>query len=283
MKKTLFISFLILITFWQVQPLAQDSPDELTLMSFNIRMDTDADGADAWSLRKPLTLQVIQKYKPDILGMQEVLYRQLTWLHEKLPEYSFVGVGRDDGKAAGEYSPIFYNSSELIVINSGTFWLSTTPEVIGSKDWDAAITRICTWAIFEIKSTGQKFAVFNTHFDHRGKEARLQSAKVILSKAEKLAPDLPTILMGDFNATPDSPPIQAITNSGFSSGAERLHGPDWTFHGFTGTGTSGNIIDFIFHDSRWSIMSYIHCDDHAGERWPSDHLPVLATIKTGNF
>src|SRR6186713_989688 len=145
---------------------------ELNVMTFNIRYNTKNDSLNAWPYRKDNAASQIKFHNVHILGVQEALYEQVIDLSQSLSQYKYVGVGRDDGIIKGEYSAIFYDTAKLILLGSSTFWLSLTPDIPGSKSWDAAITRIVTWAKFTDKRRNRTFFVFNTHFDHIGKEAR---------------------------------------------------------------------------------------------------------------
>lgn len=254
--------------------------DVLRFMSFNIRMDTARDAENAWPHRTVLVKSLIDYHHPQLIGMQEVLHGQLQYLSRNLEGYRHIGVGRDDGAQAGEYSPVFYQTSTLELIDSGTFWLSLTPDKPGSKDWDSSLPRICTWGKFRHLKTGEVFCVFNTHYDHRGEEARLRSSRVILNRIKNIAGSLPVVILGDFNARQDSPPVSELLAAGYRFGwrdtGHGYAGPGFTFHGFDGRGEEGNVIDHIFFDTRWVCLAYQHIDDHWGDRWPSDHLPVVA-------
>ena len=151
----------------------------VTVMSYNIRLDTEADGINQWKNRTDKVATLLKKYNPDLLGVQEAMHNQMMDLQKELPDYAFVGVGRDDGKEKGEYSAIFYKKDKFEMLKQNTFWLSETPEVPGSKSWDAAITRVVTFAVLKDKSSGKSFIYSNTHFDHVGREARKQSATLI--------------------------------------------------------------------------------------------------------
>ena len=158
---------------------------DLKLMSYNIRLDVKSDGENWWEVRKDKVAGLINYYEPDFVGLQEVLHRQLVYLKDSLQGYDYIGVGRDDGKEAGEYSCIFYKKDLYTLVEQSTFWLSPTPDQ-PSKGWDAALNRVCTYGFFKSKKTKEIFWVFNTHFDHMGKQARLESAKLIVQKiAEK--------------------------------------------------------------------------------------------------
>ena len=167
----------------------QTNAQEIKLITYNIRLNTQADDVNAWPLRKEKFGNLLNQYNANIWCFQEVLHKQLIDLKAMLPEYSYIGVGRDDGKESGEYSPIFYKNSLYQLVSSGTFWLSPTPNVVASKGWDAAITRICSWAQLEDKTTHKVFFVFNTHFDHIGKKARKESAKLIFATMNELTND----------------------------------------------------------------------------------------------
>jgi endonuclease/exonuclease/phosphatase family metal-dependent hydrolase len=183
-------------------------------MTFNIRLDTPVDSMNNWKYRRENAARMIRFYDADLLGTQEVLHNQLQDLLALLPEYGFAGVGRKDGKYEGEYSALFYRKSRFELLKTGNFWLSQTPEVPGSMGWDAACERMVTWGIFKDRETGKKFAAFNTHFDHKGKLARLNSALLLKERTGQIAGNLPVILTGDFNTTEGSEPIQALLEGG---------------------------------------------------------------------
>ena len=183
---------------------------EINVMSYNIRYASPNDGPNLWQKRKDEMINILRKIKPNIIGLQEVVHSQLIDIKEGMNEYSFIGVGREDGKTKGEYSPIFYSNKELKLLESNTFWLSETPDQI-SVGWDAALERVCTYArFFQIKS-GKEFWVFNTHFDHIGNLARSNSVKLILSKIKYLnTAEIPIIITGDFNLEPQKQPIKIL-------------------------------------------------------------------------
>lgn len=253
------------------------------VMSYNIRLDTQADGVNQWKNRPGKVINLIKKYNPDLFGVQEAMHNQMQDLQNGLAEYSYVGVGRDDGKEKGEYSAIFYKKEKFEVLSQKTFWLSETPEVPGSKSWDAAITRVVTYAVFKDKATGKKFLYANTHFDHIGKEARKNSAELIKTYIAGFiagAGKLPAIVSGDFNSQPTEAPYLTITNGkGFllfdSRPADNLTG---TFCGFELDKMECKTIDYIFHSEGWKASGYQVIQDNDGRYYPSDHLPVLVTL-----
>lgn len=256
----------------------------ITVMSYNIRLDTESDGINQWKNRITNVGNLIKKYNPDLLGVQEALPNQVRDLKKILPEYDFVGVGREDGKEKGEYSAIYFKKNQFEVTDQGTFWLSTTPQVPGSKSWDAAITRIVTWALIKEKSSGKEFFYANTHFDHVGKEAREQSAHIIKSYITGfqygIGRELPVMITGDFNSEPTEPAYKTMINGNEvklvdSRPADNKTG---TYCGFEVNKIECRTIDFIFHSTHWRASGYQVIQDHDGKFYPSDHLPVLATL-----
>lgn len=254
---------------------------EFQAMSYNIKYDNVKDTVNNWNDRKQAMVKLINHYAPSFIGMQEVLHHQLTYLDEQLPAHNYIGVGRDDGKQKGEYSPIFYDTTTFDVLSSNTFWLSNTPEQV-SVGWDASMERICTYGLFEHKASKQKVMVFNTHFDHIGEEARANSARLIAKIiAEQMEDNMGLVLMGDLNLTPETAPIQYLLQL-FSDGqavtSKSFYGPTGTFSGFDATRNLDSRIDYIFTDGL-KVESYIHIDDRMeNNKHISDHLPVLAKL-----
>ena len=252
--------------------------NELTVLSYNIRYDNPNDGENQWKYRKERVANYIKEIRPDIIGMQEVLDPQLVFLDVSLTEFSYVGVGREDGKTKGEYSPILYNSNRLTLLQTDTFWLSETPKVI-SVGWDAALERICTYAQFKHKETGQKFWVFNTHFDHIGELARIQSAKLIHQKIKMLnMNNFPVIITGDFNLTPDTAPIKIFQNAYVDVMQKTPTNANnyGTFTGFDKLSNGEERIDYIFQKGLKTLKStHIWLKTTSGG-WASDHHPVQA-------
>lgn len=258
----------------------------IKVMSYNIRLDTESDGVNQWKNRTDKVYNLIKNDNPDLLGVQEAMHNQMMDLKNNLTGYDFVGVGRDDGKEKGEYSAIFYKKDKFEVLKQKTFWLSETPEVPGSKSWDAAITRVVTFAILKDRATGKTFAYFNTHFDHIGKEARKNSAKLIktyiagLITNGSLKKKTPILVSGDFNSEPTDEPYQTMINGSDiklfdSRPAEDLTG---TFCGFEVNSIKCKTIDYVFHSTHWKTTSYQVIQTHDGKYYPSDHLPVIATL-----
>lgn len=266
----------ILIMCWVSVATAQP----VKVMSYNIRYDNPADGENAWPYRVSKVAEVIQKYGPDLIGMQEALHHQLEDLLRILPDYSYVGVGRDDGKTKGEYCAILYKHARFGLLNHATFWLSETPEVPGSKSWDAAITRIATWARVYDKSANQEFFILNTHFDHIGKIARAESAQLIRTRFMELAQSKPAIITGDFNCTADETAYQNLVAAGERAWFDSTQGmPIGTFCGFEVNAMECVPIDYIFHTDEWKTLHYQVISDNNGKHYPSDHLPVLVELE----
>ncbi|MEG1543694.1 MAG: endonuclease/exonuclease/phosphatase family protein [Tannerellaceae bacterium] len=285
MKKFLFCLVAALM-FVQVL-FAQDKSAQMNVMSYNIRMDNPNDGENQWKFRKDLAANVILFYNVDVFGAQEVLHNQLTDLLERLPAYDYVGVGREDGKTKGEYSPIFYKKDCFSVMSSGTFWLSEDMNAVGKKGWDAACERVATWAILREKASNKEFFILNTHLDHMGTVARHEGALLVLDQTQKLGGNHPVIVMGDFNATPDDDPIRVLTNPNdprsltHSRTVSPLrYGPEWTFHDFGRIpAEKRSWIDYIFVKGDIRVLRHGVLTETLNQLYPSDHCPVISTLE----
>ncbi|MEI6750333.1 MAG: endonuclease/exonuclease/phosphatase family protein [Bacteroidota bacterium] len=268
-------------------PITTSAQTDFNVMSFNIRYNNKADSSNAWEYRKDKVSSQIKFYDIDILGIQEGLIDQVNDLKRVMISHEFVGAGRDDGKERGEFSGLFINSAKFKVISSGTFWLSLTPEVIGSKSWDAAITRVCTWALLRDKAGKQKFYVFNTHLDHLGSVSRVESIKLILSKIDEMAKNYPVILIGDMNSSFDEEPIKTITSHTnkvplFNStelSAEGHYGPSGTFNNFKAHEINDKAIDFIFVTKDFKVLKHATISESWEGHFSSDHFPVFAKLR----
>lgn len=251
----------------------------LQVMSFNLRLDTKNDGANAWPNRKEFLASQVTYHAPDILGTQEGLPHQIDWLAEHLTDYAYVGEGREGGHK-GEYSALFYNRHRLSVKQSGTFWLSPTPGEV-STGWDAALPRIVTWARFSERSGEKDFLAFNTHFDHQGALARLNSVDLILGMIDSLNKDkLPFVVTGDLNLTPDTAPLQKMAASltdAYLAAPVKL-GPAGTFNGFNHSVPASRRIDYVFVSPGVEVVRYATLTDAVEGRYPSDHFAVTSTL-----
>jgi endonuclease/exonuclease/phosphatase family metal-dependent hydrolase len=262
----------------------KSSEHEWSVLSYNIRLNTASDGKNAWPNRAETVAAVIKAH--DVAGLQEVLQSQLEDLQKLLPDYDFVGAGRDDGKTRGEYVPIFFRRDRFEKKDAGHFWLSKNPDVPGSKDWDAAITRMATWVILKDKQGGKEYLHINTHFDHVGKKARQESARIITDKAKSLFSSLPAILTGDFNCPPTDLPYAVITQEGEAmQWVDTLAGytpergqPTGSWNGFKAI--ENNRIDFIFLSRGVkTISSQILDPKTPSGLFGSDHQPIQAIVK----
>ncbi len=258
----------------------------IDVLTYNIRFDNPGDGLNSWNNRKAFLISQLNFYSPDIFGTQEGLIHQLKDIEEGLGNYTFFGVGRDSGNEKGEHTAIFYRSEKIVLLEESTFWLSKTPEK-PSKDWDAALPRICTYGLFKMRDGDTKFFVFNTHFDHVGKTAREESAKLILEKINALNPNgYPVILMGDFNLEVGSKGIRTILeelNDAHQLAGAKAHGPSGTFNGFNFYEPVKRRIDFIFVSAnKLEVIKSAILSDSWENKYPSDHLPVFATLRFKN-
>lgn len=252
-------------------------------MTYNIRYDNPNDGKNQWLYRNEFLCDQITYNEVDVFGIQEGLHHQVKYLDNNFKNFSYVGIGRDDGKEKGEYSAIFYNSNKFEVIKSDTFWLSETPEKI-SVGWDASMERICTYVLLEIKSSNQRFWVFNTHFDHIGDKARFESSKLIFSKIQQInLKNLPVFVMGDFNLLPTSEPIKYLSEVLDDSKMISLtkpFGPNGTFSGFNFNKPVKDRIDYIFtNKEKVKVNKYAVLSDSKECKYPSDHLPVIIEVE----
>ncbi|GGG77194.1 endonuclease [Parapedobacter pyrenivorans] len=253
---------------------------EIRVASYNLRMDTPRDSLNAWPNRKENVKALIRYHDFDIIGTQEGFVHQLTDILE-LPEYAYFGAGRDDGKQAGEHSAIIYKKDRFRIVDSGNFWLSETPGEPG-LGWDATCcNRICSWAKFADKGTKKEFYVFNVHFDHQGVIARKESGKLMVAKIKEIAKDAPVICMGDFNSTPETEQIKgmsAILNDAYTITKQPPYGPVGTTNSFRFTAPMKNRIDYIFVSKDFEVAKYAVLTDAKDQRYPSDHLPVVADV-----
>jgi endonuclease/exonuclease/phosphatase family metal-dependent hydrolase len=257
----------------------------LRVMTYNIRLALESDGPNRWEARRRAFIGQVQLMHPAILGLQEVVASQKADLERWLPGYTFLGVARDDGRSAGEFSNLAIDRSVFNVKSSGTFWLSTTPDR-PSRGWDAAYRRIATWAHLVQRSDGHRFLALNTHLDNEGQQARLEGAREILRwLAANRGEGESVIMTGDFNSEPGSPPYQALTSSalGLRDARTISHwppiGPEGTFNNFDPLPASSRRIDYVLVDPTIGVERYAVLSWHGdGNRVASDHFPVVVDL-----
>ena len=285
---------LLLVTAWLATFVlharaAEDvAADSLKAMTWNIRYNNLGDGINAWPFRKDWVAEIINNSKADVAGFQEVLVGQFEDLKSRLPQMEAYGAGRDDGKQAGEFTPIFFRKERFELVEKSTFWLSPTPDQAGSKGWDAALPRIASWVKLKVRNSDITFYVMNTHFDHLGKQARAESATLLLKVMREQFANHPVILMGDLNTTPNSPPYDTLIGKGMQSdsiyldtyeqSAHKPEGPDSTWNGFTAI-VPHQRIDFVFATKPIKVLRHQTLDERRQGRFPSDHLPVVTELQ----
>ena len=268
---------------------AAASAPPLRVMTFNIRYDNPADGVNAWPNRKDWVASLVRFHGADVVGVQEALAHMLTDLDARLPGFARVGVGRTDGRTKGEFSAILYRTDRLALLDSGTFWLSPTPQTVGSKGWDAAIERVATWARFRDRVTGCSHLHLNTHFDHIGEQARQESARLIRRRLATLANGLPVVMTGDLNTDPTSASYRILSRDtidalppladGFVVSRSGNYGPTSSWTAFKAI-EPGRRIDYILVSAPVAVLTHGILPDSWDGRFPSDHLPVLASLET---
>ena len=271
---------------------------ELRVLSFNVRYSqvgaseaaTENNWADAKYPRRERAIRVIRENSPDVLGVQEARELQVNDLRKALPEYAFYGVGRDDGKTAGEFSGIFYRKDRFTKNDSGSFWLSATPETPGTSFALAVdgCPRIASWVRLSDNKSNREFVFLNMHWDHISPDAREKSAALVRERLAKIAPDLPAIITGDLNSTERTPAFQILVGANGGAGRNlgdsfrELHpkrSPDEaSFDGWKGT-RKGSRIDFILHSNEFAPVAAAIVRTSYDGHWPSDHYPVTATLK----
>lgn len=274
MKKILIVLLLALL----VCDVVAKSPIEIKVISYNIRTIA-RDGDNSWDNRRHATRNMLNMHNPDLFGLQEATSTHLKYIDKMFPQYKRVGVGRDNGKMAGEVMAIYYNTGRFDLLDSGTFWLSETPEKV-SKGWDAACFRTVTWVQVQDKTSRKKFFYFNTHLDHRGRTAQIESVKLLVKKMKEIAGPRATILLsGDFNITPEDEALaplrefmrEARTNATIADEKR-------TFNNF-GRSKVNSVIDHIFYRGRRVKCDEYHIlDGDYGAPYISDHYPVEVTF-----
>lgn len=289
-KKTrFFLPFSVLLLFLGLFSSCKPE-NSLKVMTFNIRYDNPDDSLNAWPNRVASVQAMLTEKAPDILGTQEVLKHQFDALGEMLPNYTAIGVGRDDGKEAGEYNALFIKNERFEILKSATFSLSETPDTIGIKGWDAVCCRIATWALLKDKKSGKRLLALNTHLDHMGQIARRESILLIQERIQDIlqendAVGCPVEVTGDFNCTPSDEPYLLMTEGHVLTSSHQIGevttGPQWTFHGFGSVPELDKPqIDYVFVSNNIAVKLYetIGEKPNAQGVYLSDHLPVMVIL-----
>jgi len=245
----------------------------LRVATFNIRLGIANDGGHSWPARAPRAAEAIRKVDADLVGLQEAYRFQLEDLEPLLDDYQWFGVGREDGFQQGEHSAWLVRKHRVTVAAWGTFWFSERPDEPGSMSWGTACTRSCTWARVALLSDGRPILVYNLHWDHESEEARRRSAKVL---AARIPVGEPCIVVGDFNAGPDSPEVAALTDPNVHPSLEDA-APDvcraGSWHNFTGSGIAPRI-DHILASRHFKSVASGAFQEPIDGLWPSDHFPI---------
>jgi len=281
-KKYSFIFLATFLIFFFIGQTAVEGNDIHSVITYNIKYDDNSNGENSWNVRKAALLELITTFSPDIIGIQEGLIHQVEFLDSEMNDYRYVGVGRDDGNRKGEYCAIFFNVKKYKLLKNSTFWLSERPKDV-SVGWDAALERICTYALLETIDGKYKIWVFNTHFDHVGNIAREESARLLLEKIKMLnIQEEPVLVMGDFNALEKSKVIDILRQSlnDTMRDADIEHkGPIGTFNNFLNNQEIIKRIDYIFSKG-FQTISHQHVDKRLDNgNHISDHLPVFVKVK----
>ena len=276
MKK---LFYTLAIAAFALMSIACNRTSEIKVMSYNIRLSSGTIKADSiyhWEHRKQASLNLMHEENPTVFGLQEACPDQMDYMVENLPEYGYIGVGRDDGKRKGEFMSIFYKKEEVEFIDGGTFWLSETPDQV-SKGWDAQCFRTCTWALLK-KDTGKKFVYLNTHLDHKGQEARKESIKLIVAKAEELTGGkLPVFITADFNSPTTNEIFKPMQEAMLDARVEAPVTDERGTLNCWGTTPPGVVIDHIFFRGAEAQKFEVLRDKDYGAPYVSDHYPVMLT------
>ena len=260
---------------------AQPAREPMTVMSFNIRYATPKDGENQWANRRTMLVEMLREQDADLIGLQEALASQIDDMLAALPDYAAVGVGRDDGRAKGEFSAILFRRERFRVADAGTFWFSDTPEVPGSKSWGNNVTRICTWARL-IDRDGLGLYVYNLHLDHESQPSRERSTRLLRERIDaRPIPTEPVVITGDFNVGEENPALAVLKGPFLDTfrvvkPAETTVG---TFTAFTFGRTGGPKIDYVFVQPGTAVLDAEIVRFSRNERYPSDHFPVVARIR----
>lgn len=275
MKRIFFLALIVIFASYN------GYSQTITVGTFNLRYDNPRDSGNLWKDRAPVAAALIRFHDFGLVGTQEGLKNQLEDLQQDLPDFAYYGIGRDDGQSKGEHSAIFYRKSMFTVLDSGSFWLSATPEKPG-PGWDARLNRICSWLKLKTKKGNKIFYAFNVHYDHQGVEARKESSKLILEKIQQIAGKSPVVFTGDFNGGHDAEWYLRIKDSGILKDAYTLAKDPYvnngSFNSFRVNNPSNEIIDHIFISDKFKVEKYGILTDTYHGHFPSDHYPVLVKL-----
>lgn len=278
MKKLISLTLFIILIF---SGCTDKSGLPIRVISFNIRYDNPADGLNAWPNRKEIAASFLKNEKPDIFGLQEALWHQYAYIDSVLRDYESIAAGRDDGMQKGEMTPVFYRKDIFRALESGTFWLSETPDVAGSRGWGAVLPRIVTWVKLEEEETGRRFFFFNTHYSHMSDSARIMSSIVLQKELVKIAGENPFVISGDFNMVAGSEAYTSLCGSlirdSFLLSETEASGPDYTFNGFRDE-IEKRRIDYIFVREGIQVLEHSTINLREGDIFISDHWPVKASL-----
>ncbi len=286
MKKYLLALAALLLPVLGMSKDKVEQPVKVRWCTFNIRCiaGVDEEIGCGWDVRKDNVAQFVLDNKVDVVGMQEVTIKQLKDLRERLVGYDYVGVGRTDGKEKGEFTPVFFREDKYEPLEKGNFWLSETPDVPGSKGWDAALERVASYVKLKDKATGKIFMAVNTHFDHVGVTARKESAKLIMKKIQEIVGDRPAVVTGDFNITDDDEAYTTMVTNEFKMN-DAYHmtayhsGAPYTFHNFCRISPlKAPKIDFIFITPGIKVLQS-HIERENPKHQISDHNPHWADLE----
>ena len=285
MKKQ-FTLVIAVVLFFNAACSRHADKDTTSVMTFNVRYDNPEDSAFVWKNRAGQVCDFLINEKPDLIGMQEVLWHQYEILDSALTDYSSVGVGRNNGIKAGEMNPIFYRKDRFELVRTITFWLSDTPEVPGSKGWGSAFPGIVTWVELVDKNSKKHFFCFNTHFAHDSGSARILSSKLLLKKVEEISAGFPFIITGDFNMRPNSNAYNILTGpdesvplckDSYVISEKKPSGPSGTFNGFENKNLDGRV-DYVFVRNGMKVTDHKTIIKKEHGVYISDHWPVMVTI-----
>lgn len=265
------------------QSAATAAPGTLTVMTYNLKVGS-TNPPNGWPERRPLVVEVIKKAAPDVLGTQEGLYGQLQDIATDLPEFQWIGLGRDGG-SRGEFMAVFYRTARLKPLAFDHFWLSDTPNVMGSKSWGPRHNRMVTWVKFLDLQTKGEFIYVNTHTDHQVQVAREKSAELIRKRVAAFDPKLPVLLGGDFNAAAGTNKSYfMLTEDKFFTDTwtiarERVNGEYGTMNNFKSLQKGAERIDWILSRGNVAVDRIEIVTFSRNGQFPSDHCPVVAKLR----